>query len=222
MKITELVLQTNKLEALEIFYGAVLNMELSKEDDDRFEIITPGTKLIFTKVAEGWNPSYHFAFNIPSNKIQEARLWLKQKVDLLWMDDYQSDIADFVNWHAKSVYFIDPAGNIVELIARFDLNDIVEEEFSAKHIRNVSEMGLVFSPENFDAEIASFMQQYALNYFDKQPPLPQFRAIGNDEGLFIAVPENRVWFPTENVPAMSSPMKVKWTTEDALHYFEIN
>jgi hypothetical protein len=222
MKITELVLQTNKLEALEIFYGTVLNMKLSKEDDGRFEIITPGTKLIFTKTAEGRNPSYHFAFNIPSNKIQEARLWLKQKVDLLWMDDYQSDIADFVNWHAKSVYFIDPAGNIVELIARFDLNDMVEEEFSAKHIRNVSEIGLVFSAENFDAAIASFMQQYALNYFDKQPPLPQFRAIGDDEGLFIAVPENRVWFPTANVPAMSSPMKVKWTTDDALHYFEIN
>lgn len=222
MKITELVLQTNKVEALEIFYGTVLNMKLSKEDDDLFEIITPGTKLLFTKAAEGRNPTYHFAFNIPSNKIQEARLWLKQKVDLLWMADYQSDIADFVNWHAKSVYFIDPAGNIVELIARFDLNDIVEEEFSAKHIRNVSEIGLVFSAENFDAEIASFMQKYALNYFDKQPPLPQFRAIGSDEGLFIAVPENRVWFPTGNVPAMSSPMKVKWTTEDALHYFEIN
>ena len=35
------------------------------------------------------------------------------KVPLIWINDYNSEIADFVNWHAKSIYFFDPAGNIV-------------------------------------------------------------------------------------------------------------
>jgi hypothetical protein len=42
------------------------------------------------------------------------------------------------------------------------------------------------------------LKQFSLNYFDKQPPLEHFRAIGNDDGLFIVVPENRFWFATKN------------------------
>ena len=58
-------------------------------------------------------PFYHYAINIPANKIEEAKDWLSNRVRLLWMEDYKDDIADFVNWHAKSIYFYDPAGNIV-------------------------------------------------------------------------------------------------------------
>ena len=89
------------------------------------------SKLIFEETDIDVNPYYHFAFNIPSNKFEEAFEWMKQKVELLWLEDYKSYIADFVNWHAKSFYFLDPAGNILELIARFDLNDTVEEKFSS-------------------------------------------------------------------------------------------
>ena len=107
--------------------------------------ITVGeTKLIFEEAAENENPFYHFAFNIPSNKFEQAYEWMKQKVELLWLKDYNGYIADFVNWHAQSFYFKDPAGNILEMIARFDLNDTVEEDFSSMQIRNVSEMGIVF------------------------------------------------------------------------------
>ena len=51
----------------------------------------------------------------------------------VWMEDYEDDIANFVNWHAKSVYFFDPAGNIVELIARFDLDNKTSETFSSRN-----------------------------------------------------------------------------------------
>ena len=86
--------------------------------------ITAGeTKLIFEEAQADQNPFYHFAFNIPSNKFEEAYEWAKDKVKLLWLKDYDSFIADFKNWHAKSFYFKDPAGNILEMISRFDLND---------------------------------------------------------------------------------------------------
>src|SRR5438874_12694704 len=119
---------------------------------------------------------YHFAINIPANKIREAKAWLSNKVQLLWMEDYKSDIADFVNWHAKSVYFFDPAGNIVELIARFDLDNTSDEIFSSKQFLSVSEIGLVFPKHNFEQQTKELLDKYSLSYFSKQPALPHFKA----------------------------------------------
>lgn len=209
MKITELVLQTNKLRDLEHFYGTVLGMDVRSENEDHFTIITPGTKLVFTQTDTG-EPFYHFAFNVPSNRITEAREWLKQRAKLLWMEDYQSDVADFVNWHARSVYFIDPAGNVVEFIARFDLGDMIEESFTSKHIRNVSEIGVVFPSDDYDRDVQRLLKSYALSYFAKQPPLAQFRAIGDDEGLFIVVPANRPWFPTRHIVSSMFPITMEF------------
>ena len=161
--------------------------------------ITAGeTKLIFEEASQNDNPFYHFAFNIPSNKFEEAHEWVKPRVDLLWLKDYNGYVADFVNWHAKSFYFKDPAHEILEMISRFDLNDNPGEVFSSAQIRNVSELGIVFPVKSFDEDVKAMMKEYSLDYFDKQPPLEHFRAIGNHEGLFIVVPENRVWFSTED------------------------
>jgi catechol-2,3-dioxygenase len=55
--------------------------------------------------------------------------WAKKKVELLWLEDYDGYTANFVNWNAQSFYFLDPSGNIVELIARFDLNDHATDPF---------------------------------------------------------------------------------------------
>ncbi len=130
-------------------------------------------------------------------KFEEAFQWLQGRVQLLWLDDYKSYIADFVNWHARSAYFLDPAGNILELIARFDLNDEASEIFSSMQFRNISEIGLVFPDEGFGKNVDELLNNYKLQYFSKQPPLLHFRAIGDDEGLFIVVPENRNWFSTK-------------------------
>jgi hypothetical protein len=85
-------------------------------------------------------------------------------------------------------YFYDPAGNIVELIARFDLDNNTSETFSSHQFLSVNEVGLVFTDENFEEEIMSLQDSYSLPNFDKQPPLPKFRAIGDDHGLFVVVP----------------------------------
>lgn len=197
MLIKELRLQSTNNLSLFSFYKEVLGMDVIRSGSG-ITVTAGETKLIFEKASADQNPFYHFAFNIPSNKFEEAYNWAKDKVKLLWLKDYDSFIADFVNWHAKSFYFKDPAGNILEMISRFDLKDNADKPFSSAQIRNVSEMGIVFSLKTFDEDVKAMMKEYSLDYFDKQPPLEHFRAIGDDEGLFIVVPENRVWFSTED------------------------
>ena len=94
------------------------------------------------------DPYYHFAFNIPENKINEAIKWLEKKVELI---EYgESNLISFPNWNAHSVYFYDPAGNIVEFIARHNLPNSTDREFSSESILNISEVGMpVTSVKNY-------------------------------------------------------------------------
>jgi len=208
-------LQTNRLFPLYHFYKNVLDLPVTDDSDAHFTIRAGLSKLIFEKTEDPLSyPNYHFAFNIPSNRIQEAHDWLKEKTELLWIEDYQSYITDFRGWNAHSVYFLDPAGNIGELIARADLNDIINEPFSSKHIRNVSEIGLVFPEKGFQRSIEQILKDYKLEYFSKQPPLEKFCAIGNEEGLFIIVPEDRSWYPCKDKPAGIFPMKISFLVEN--------
>ena len=220
MLVKKLVLQTAYLKTLGEFYASILQLPVKETNEKEIEINIGSTELVFFETNQT-DPFYHFAINIPSNKIEEARTWLSSKVKLLWMDDYKSDIGDFANWRAKSVYFYDPAGNILEFIARFDLANETNEIFSSKHLLSISEVGLVFNEEIFESKTTQLLQDYSLSYFVKQPPLPQFRAVGDDDGLFIVVPEHRNWYPT-NKPAGIFPMSVEFESEGRMHEFAIN
>jgi hypothetical protein len=46
--------------------------------------------------------------------------------------------------------------------------------------------------------------------------MPHFRAIGDDEGLFIVVPENRTWFATRK-PSIIFPMEVSFVNNNKLY-----
>jgi hypothetical protein len=210
MRIQELILETADPAGLRKFYEETLGLPVA-DNNEGIEITTGSSRLVFKKAGQG-QPFYHFAFTIPANRILEAREWLQDKVKLIWIGDYKSEIADFVNWHAKSVYFFDTAGNIVELIARFDLDNATGEPFSSRQILSISEAGLVFEENELDKRADDLLQQYGLSYFDKQLPLPQFRAIGNDEGLFIIVTANRNWYPTDR-PSGIFPMEVSFENE---------
>ena len=217
MLLKEITLQTSHLPELYHFYKEVLQLPGVYPSKRYISIAAGRSTLNFEETDKYTNPFYHFAFNIPSNKFDEAYEWIKDKAQLLWLDNYKSYTADFVNWNAKSFYFNDPAGNILELIARFDLSDNVSEKFSSNHIRNVSEIGLVFSESSFQKDTDELLQHYSIPYFNKQPPLPQFKAIGDDQGLFIIVPENRIWFSTKNTESKIFPVRINFIQNDLLH-----
>ncbi|HEX5149940.1 MAG TPA: hypothetical protein VFW07_00750 [Parafilimonas sp.] len=209
MLLKEITLQTKDISFVYDFYHKVLELPVASRDSTGILIAAGKTKLIFEEVTGDTDPFYHFAFNIPSNKIEEALHWLRDRVQLLWMEDYKSYIADFTGWHALSVYFKDPAGNILEFIARSDLHDPAGEPFSSLQIRNVSEIGIVLPIEKFDEEVNYLLQKSKMDYFGKQPPMQHFRVLGDDEGLLIVVPEHRNWYPT-NAPGCIFPLTVKF------------
>jgi hypothetical protein len=220
MRVEKLILQTGYLKTLEEFYSSILDLPVQEISGKEVVVKIGSTDLVFVETNEA-EPFYHYAINIPANKMEEARTWLKQKVNLLWMNDYNSEIADFVNWRAKSVYFYDPAGNILELIARFDLANETYESFTSKQFLSISEVGVVLKNEIFETKTIQLLHDYSLSYFAKQPPLPQFRAIGDDHGLFIVVPDQRNWYPT-NKPAGVFPMSVDFENEGKKHSLLMN
>lgn len=211
MQINRVTIQTSALKELTAFYATLMELPVNSKNKNEITVMIGSTELVIQQ-ASAADPFYHFAINIPSDKIEEAKDWLSARVELMWLADYKSEVADFVNWHAKSVYFFDPAGNIVELIARFDLDSKMDEPFSSVQFLSISEIGLVFKTDEFDSSVNKLMQAYKLSYFAKQPPMPQFRAIGDDEGLFIVVPEKRNWYPTGK-PSGIFPMQVEFEND---------
>src|SRR6185436_17466980 len=175
MEITAIKLQTSSLKQLINFYRDVLELPAEIDGQSKITIGIGRTALVFEQV-RGADPFYLFAINIPSNKIDEAKTWLSPRAELIWMDDYKSDIADFRNWNAKSVYFYDPAGNILELITRFDLDNKRDEPFSSAQFLGISEMVVVTKLDDLDNAANRLLKDYDLNYFVRQSPLPQFRA----------------------------------------------
>jgi len=208
MIIRTLTIEALHLDALQEFYCDILGLALIDEDHNSFTLKAGLTELKVQQHTGNMEPVYHIAFNIPSNKIQEASTWIATKVKRIYISEFKGFIADFMNWNAKSVYFYDPAGNIIELIARFDLNNSLAQTFSAQQFLSVSEVGLVFSDAEFESLTECLLKEFDLSYFSKQPPLPHFKAAGDDEGLFIIVPENRIWYPTEDKKAIVSPIKI--------------
>ena len=86
MQIKEVKLQSTNILALFSFYKTVLELPVSRSGNE-IAISVGDTKLIFKESKEHENPFYHFAFNIPSNKFEEALQWMKQSEKLLWLDD---------------------------------------------------------------------------------------------------------------------------------------
>jgi catechol-2,3-dioxygenase len=193
MLIKEIKLLTNDLQATKNFYKQVLELEIVFENDF-FISFRAGQSLLTFQEVKKKNPVYHFAFNIPCNQIEEALYWLKSKTEII-KTDAQSIIVDFKNWSAKAVYFFDNNGNILELIARFDLKNEDFDEFTSNSIVSISEIAIV--TDNVLETANDLIFFFNINYFDKQSPSEEFAALGDDHGLFILSKAGRNWFLTD-------------------------
>jgi len=189
MKISELTLYSTNLEAQQHFYTQVLELPLMVAQADRFTVKLGVSALTFVQ-SERAHPA-HFAINISSCKIQQALEWVKKRTDILLCDG--EPVADFSGWNAEALYFYDKDGNIVEFIARKDLDIINTHPFSTADIISISEVGIV-SNDN-EAIYHQINNMRPIEIYDGS--FDRFCVLGNAEGLFILVNNTKKkWYPT--------------------------
>ncbi len=192
MKINEIQLLTDRMEETICFYRDILRLSVIKSENNVTKF-SAGTSVLTFHPSHHTSPVYHFAFNIPKNQFNEALQWAASKFQLIQLTA-SGIVADFQSWNAKAFYFYDNNHNIVEFIARFDLENDSQQSFDGSSVCSISEVGLVVKePKTYAAKL---MAAYHLALFEKQLPKEDFIAMGNDEGLLIIVSENRIWYPT--------------------------
>lgn len=201
MKINRLELYTSELQQLKSFYAQSLQLPLLEDTNHAFTVAAGNTELCFIAVQDESKPIYHFAFNIPENKIMEARDWLSARVQILTYED--EEIIHFAGWNAHSLYFLDPAGNIVELIARHNLANTTYEPFNQGQILCLSEIGMPV--EDVWEQVEHF--QVTMDIPPWRQPDSQFAPMGDEDGLLILTAVGRTWF-MGNEQAKPYPMQV--------------
>ncbi len=115
MKIKHLKLDCANLGELKYFYTKKFDFEIVEEGDGELTLKIGESLLTFSenRLKKSY---YHFAFNIPYGAMDMAVQWVQKRVEVLPTD--HGEIQEFPDWEARSIYFLDPAGNVVELIRR--------------------------------------------------------------------------------------------------------
>ena len=189
MKLTELCLATRDITAQRSFYAQTLGLPLLEDTAEAITMRVGATRLTFT--LSSWEDStYHLAFTVPRNKLTAAKEWLLARVSLLTADD--RDEFDSVSWDARMVYFRDPAGTILECIARRTLPNDTPGPFGPHDLLCVSEVGL---PVDDVANRVRLLQD-VLGIAPYKEQSATFAPLGDEHGLLIVVKEGRPWFPT--------------------------
>lgn len=207
MTLNEIEIKTSDIKQIKDFYQNVLELPTTLIDENLIHIKIGTSLLKFIEDSKNPPSAYHLAFNIPENKLQEAIEWSAYKFEFVKKEN-EVLITNFENWNANSVYFYDADGNILEFIARHDLDNAATEQFNSNQILNVSEFGIV--KDRPDIYGKYLIDTYGLHLFEKNHNSETFTALGDDNGLLIIVKTNRNWYPTET-PSKASTATIKLT-----------
>ncbi|RDW17309.1 VOC family protein [Oceanobacillus chungangensis] len=205
MEIKRLTLQTNTIKEMREFYVDMFGFPLIIEDENSFRIGIGSSELEFASENVEGHPYYHFAFNIFANKFEEAKSWVKERVQLNVWDG--EDEVYFSHFQAHALYFYDPAGNIVEFIARHTISENGEGPFSIEGVLNISEIGLTVANAISDGEklIAA-----GINKRDNSPlSSTSLNFMGEkSKGIFIILNQpGRDWIFSDKISAIY-PMEI--------------
>ena len=158
------------------------------------------TRLAFVP---GGDSPHHLAFNIPEDRLADAKAWLRGR-GVAIVDVDGTDEGDAGDWDAHMCYFEDPEGHVLECIARHGLANASRAPFGPTSLLDVSEVGVVVD----DVPAAARRLQDALGVPAYRPAGERFAPLGDEHGLLIVVPRGRRWFPTCR-PATGAPIVIE-------------
>jgi catechol-2,3-dioxygenase len=215
MYISELRLQTHDLAAQCDFYSHLLDIPALSTESNELTLQIGITRLIFTQAPANERPVYHFAFNIPPQQFAEAKTWIAQRTPLT-LNSAGADEFFFENWNAHALYFYDPAGNMVEFIARHTLEAPTRGPFGAQSLLNISEVGVV--AEDVIEAVRQLQTQLGAPIYQGAGS-DMFTPVGDERGLFIVVKRGRIWFPDTGIAAQPAPLSVTVSEGDTTTTF---
>jgi len=174
------------------FYGGELGLPL-----DGDAIVVGETRLRY-EIDEDGGAFYHFAFLVPGDRFPVALAWAQERVEVL------GDVFEFDNWDAEALYFHDPAGSIVELIAHHGLEENGRSgEFTAEELVGFSELGIVGDTRSGLQEL----EDRGLSLWDGTIDEPDRLAFVGEKGRTVILsPPGRGWLPTGR-PAEPHPVE---------------
>lgn len=175
------------------FYGGELGLQL-----DGDAIVVGQTRLRFRVEEDG--AFYHFALLVPGDRFDAALAWAGERAELLG-----DDVFDFDFWDARAVYFHDPAGSIVELIAHHGLEENGRAGgFAADELVGLSELGIVGDPP----ELLNQLETVGLELWSGSVEGESSLAFVGEKGrTVILAPPGRGWLPTGR-PAAPHPVEL--------------
>ncbi|SFA72911.1 Catechol-2,3-dioxygenase [Bacillus sp. cl95] len=206
MRIYQVHIKCFNLENMKDFYQNILLMELVSSTDASFSVMAGSTKLIFEKDTS--TPFYHLCFRTGSDYFDFIYERLAQRSLLL--PDEEGNYSLF--WEGKQAYFVDPDGNIMELLER------PVSWSGAKELSGWHDIGEVGMPVNSVEEMRNNLSSVISNIYKAESD--RFAFYGDREGVFVLVKEGRNWYPTERA-ATIYPLKIVVSgPEEARFYHE--
>jgi hypothetical protein len=188
----ELAVAAARLEAVAGFYEQTLGFAVEQLDG---RVVVPVGDDVLELVAtdDGTDPFHHFALLVAGDRFDAARTWLGERAEPLARDDGETVFA-FDFWDARAVYFHDPAGNIVELIAHAGMAERpgVVGDFSAAELAGLSEVGIVV--DDPAASVAALERDLGLELWSGDAE--QLAFVGAKAHTLILAPPGRGWLPT--------------------------
>lgn len=165
-----------------------------------------GETILELREAPG-SPFYHVAFLVPGDRFEAALAWARGHAELLPDAEMGEPVFDFTNWDAQAIYFHDPAGSIVELIAHHGLGETgATGEFSPSELLGVSEIGLVCDPPSVAAALE---QELGLEVWDGTVEgAGRLAFVGVKARTLILCRAGRPWLPTGRL-AEAHPVEVE-------------
>lgn len=195
-------LYTNKLKQLKGFYGNVLGLEILATNQDHFTVAIGTTTLTFRESNRA--AFYHFAINIPGNQFTLAKQWTMGKVELNREDGVNE--AYYPRFEADAFYFEDPAGNVVEFIARRNVDKW--SDFSVKSLINLSEVSIT-TP--FVTEVGEQLQDIGIpisGNVEIEPNALNF--LGSENTFILLVPQKRRWYFSKRL-GETHPLEIEFS-----------
>jgi catechol 2,3-dioxygenase-like lactoylglutathione lyase family enzyme len=218
MRIVRLTLECADLGAQESFWRGTLGLEVRTDGEDELEVRLCSSVIRFRRAAPGSTPRYHFAINLPRGSIERAAAWVAERHQLLAFhgDPDEEEGATIVHTDrgTPAIYFLDAAGNVVELISNTNLDDSDGRggsSFGPDDLLEIAEIGIAAADPG--ATSASVQDFFGAGVLWGGAPGWLLTAIGDDHAVVIVAPLDRGWIPV-GLPARPAPTEIVALAEE--------